>query len=1429
MNHQPASFPQAIVEPLEQRIAPALLINGANLLGGSGNPSTGETSIGDNSVTLVKVLSGNAIVWYDHGSITAISVGPNTSLDLTGNVGDIISNLTSGGRLSDLNNNPSDGEDGNVLLANNLIGLKTHALGAQNGDVNDIISGGSISNLSINGKIHGVFAGDGVFRAGSHALTGSTVNIAIGTDVNPIEPGDQTGFHLTQNNGLLSGASISNTLLQTAKELQLYAGNGVNGAPGKTGSVGGTIKNVTIVSAFIDEASPANTPSYDIQSGDGGNGTVGGAGGTITKVIEKSSAGVVNVAAGDGGDGSSGAGGAGGSVKSLDMQSDSSSYTVVAGKGGKGAPGGAGGTLTGNNFSGKAPSTGIIVGADFTGDGIDDILVVDAGTGKMIIEKNSGDGSSFTQVVQDDRTTPQTGDDLIQIESKGTTPDDAIAVDVDNDGLLDIVVSYKNSNNLGVYINRGGGVFYDQVFDLGVYTGSVLSGTTVDLGGSPSKIVAGNFTGSDAVDIAVLTTSKEASLISVAAGTGTGAFASIDSTIKLGGLATDLVEAPIKGGSFGDLYVGFKSGLITPLLSTGAATGDAFTIGVAGLTMPGGVANLDVDVESHRLLALSASLVELDLFSFDSNGALSLLLGPDLSLQTGRPLVAHFVPDGINAEMPIEVLSTLTSGSRLDEYSALLGSFIVDASVQSQSILKNFVPVIEGSSNGVAALGGSLGHYAFSQSFASFVDFALPFTGKKVSLFGGDGGDGLDLAAKLTGKGGLGGAIVGVNIEAGDIFLKAGDGGDSGKGAAGAGGAISNGPILATASGFVAPALDGDTSLVVIAGEGGAPGANAATATGGSGGLVSGLHLQLASGDIQINAGNGGDGRGGIAGAGGAILNLTTLAGDGSLLATAGNGGNALAGATNGGAGGVITTVKHVLNLIDSVETLEKAYQVTLTSGQGGTSAGGTGGAGGAISGIDLTLDPADESLDDPSTPVNEHALVDSTLSVAIQTGDGGAGATGSAGGAIKDVKTTSIFDQIATDPVTHGRSVQLNPVVMSIVAGDGGIGVTGAGGGGGSITVGNRIHGLTISDFDFASPDAPLTIKSGTGGAGATKGGNGGFITNVITGNSPASTGDSIAGNELLGANLVAGNGGDGGSSDGGSGGGISTLSIGVDFGPIVVQSGSGGAGGISAGATTGKGGAAGSVGGALLGSANSGLFVFAGLGGDGITGGGAGGSIASININAPQDAAADSAVFAAGDGGKATGNGPLAGKGYLGGKGGDVTGITQQKDLNSAINLIEAGNGGASPGTFGVGGAGGSVSKVQTVGLIGIASDSSTRFGVFDANGNGQGIFSGRGGAGPAQDGTAGAVSAVTARQIAAISATADANGVFALASKVFGIKADLIGYDVNGNGSFNSSSGTASPSGAKPVDGFILASAIASINTLNDARTILFEFTS
>jgi hypothetical protein len=176
------------------------------------------------------------------------------------------------------------------------------------------------------------------------------------------------------------------------------------------------------------------------------------------------------------------------------------------------------------------------------------------------------------------------------------------------------------------------------------------------------------------------------------------------------------------------------------------------------------------------------------------------------------------------------------------------------------------------------------------------------------------------------------------------------------------------------------------------------------------------------------------------------------------------------------------------------------------------------------------------------------------------------------------------------------------------------------------------------------------------------------------------------------------------------------------------------------------------------------------------------------------------------AGAGGSASANGGR------GGEGGSISGVTQQKDINSAIDLLQAGNGGAD--ASGIGGKGGSVSAVKTSGFIGKPVDGGVFLGAFGSDGEAQGIFSGRGGAG-ATNGTAGGVTGVVARQIAAIAAAYDTTAqTFAIASIVSGVKADAIAYDIATIGSFD---GGGSPSTAKPTDGFILAATTSNITKM------------
>lgn len=1411
------------IEPLETRIAPALLVNGANLLGGLGNPTTGETSLNENAGTLVTVNTGQAVVWYDAATehITGISAGPGVSLQITGNLyGDIVANLTAAGRLSDSDSNPANGEDGAVLLANNIVAIKTIPNGAENGDIGHILTAGSVTNVQISGQLQGIYAGDGVFRAESAIAanfgpTDREVVVTVGSnlDTNPLQPGVQPNFDLLKSfaklptSSLTPAGSISIVSIQTAKDLQLFAGNGFSDATHTAlGGAGGGVSNVTIQSAISDNAA---VPSYAIIAGSGGLGKTGGLGGSVVKVIEKASNGIVTVHAGDGGDGSGsfgGLGGAGGSVALLDVQSDSTSYTVTAGKGGAGYPAGAGGSLIGNNFAGKSPNTGIILSGDFVGnDGIDDILIVDTGSGQAVLMQNSGDGTNFTPVVQDPIT------QSVFIAPKGTGPSSAVVADVNGDGALDFVVAYPSSTSLGVFLNDGTGVF---------------TGSSINIGVGAAKIVAGNFGGTSDLDIAALVTGPGSSSLVLAEGDGAGHFTPLDATTALNvGNATAIVAAPINANSLDDLFISFRSGKIESALATGSIT-SPFSVADTTAVISGVIGNMDVDAAAHRLLAVVPDTGMLSVFTFSATGALTVATGPDLTTLGVKPIVGHFLHGA--AEGDIALLSTTASGSELDgfHFDNLTGTYTLISTAHSIVALKNFAVVNENTDTGFAALGGSLGRFQFSQSYADFTSISLPFAGKSVNATAGDGGMGLG-----AGKGGLGGGISGINIEATDISLITGHGGDSaGAGGGGAGGAILNGSTLTTASGVsIKPQLLAEQSLDVLTGYGGAPAGSGLTAVGGAGGNISGMIMTLATGDIHVTTGHGGDGHGGLAGAGGSVLNLNTTNLDGSVQVGTGFGGNQTAGILAGAAGGAVTGFTHKLQLSEDLELAEKSYAVTLTTGIGGNSAGGVGGAGGAISLVSLMLDPA-----------NNDTVNDSTVSVLFTTGKGGNGARGGAGGAITGVKSTTVFDEVVNGFYHNSYAT------MELATGAGGIGATGAGGAGGAIALGSvSVSGITAYDPDSATPNKPaLLLTTGIGGSGATIGGAGGAISAVKSSNSSIGTNTALLSNMLSSAQLVAGDGG-ASAGAGGAGGGITGVSIGVrrmglsTGGSLTILSGNGGTGGTIGGAGGGiASSTAASVNGddsatvptgiltAVNGSQITGYGVLLGTGhgGQGVTAGGAGGSITTISISSPQNENIFSSLVVAGKGGNATAASAIAGAG------GNISLLNQGKDLNSSLNVVQAGDGGANGSGFG--GHGGNITGIRTAGFIGKPTEGAGTLGVFDQN-VAQGLFAGRGGVGSSglNAGIAGAVSTVLARQISAIAATVDANGLFGLASLVTGVKADLIGFEVNRDNAYENVSGinNNSPSGTRPVDGFILAQAVSLINTLNPARTAAFTFTS
>lgn len=1387
----------AFLETLEPRIAPALLVHGANLLGG-GEDSTGETSLDGDSFTVVRVSGGQALVWFDAStqSITGVSLGHLSSVEIFGDVkGDIVTNLAANGRLSDSDNDPSNGEDGNILLANTITSLTIQKTQFEEGNVGNIIAGGGISRVSVGGSVSGIYAGNGVFDADSNAATGGVVAVTVGIPVDPSGTGPDGFVFQSLAAQATSGAAISNVTVGTGVNLQIIAGDGLT-----AGGAGGGISNVTISGATV---SGVSTVSYLIKAGDGADGLSGGHGGSIAGVTESASTQTAIYRAGDGGQAVGvGAlnGGNGGSISRVNAQSDQTNYEVTAGSGGDGpGAGGLGGGILQSTFVGRDPKTGVLVAGDFTGDSSDDVIVVDSGSGQMVLMENDGSGTNFLPVDQ--------GGSNPFIPAVGVSPRSIQAADIDGDSDLDFVVLYTNSANFGVFLNNGSGVF---------------SGTSYSAGVAPVDIALGNFFGDSAIDVAILASSASGTRISVAEGDGLGGFALLGTTIDLGRQrnAVDMVATAIDGNPLTDLFVGFGDGRIVPLLATGS-NASLFQTGTTVTATSGGTAvsitNLDVSESAGQLLAFSSSNAAIAVFDVENSSITPTTFSPVLTGIAGQALVARF---GGLADGNVQVLNVGTETSVVTEFAVGDESYSVGRSVTSTETLKTFVP-LEGA--GIVGLTGSLTRMVASDGGTEFSTVDLPFTGKAITLTAGDGGDG------GRGNGGAGGAVTGLRAETSAIEIITGSGGNSQLAAGGAGGAF---------SGATGAPIKVDTSFVLSTGSGGTGGTN-----GGAGGSINTANVSLGTGSMaDLITGSGGTGGSGAGGAGGSATGLTvTMQGDAFSLVL-GDGGSS--SGRLGGAGGAVTRFTLSQEFDDTAEALGDPVSVVVSTGDGGSAPAGTGGAGGAITTLKVTVDPS---------ATTGSVGIDSTAAVSLQTGSGGAGSIGGTGGSLTGLQVSAILDERGTEPNT----IALNFAVLEVIAGSGGAGSVGNGGAGGSVT-GLQTKNLTGYDtFSVFLGDPGLVVLAGDGGDGNAAGGAGGRISNVSASNGLA-LGNVVRATWLMDAEIVAGDGGTGGSGVGGAGGSLTNIRVGVaakEFidqvlgdavlfgGTITATAGSGGDSVAS------RGGAGGSVTGSVLAAAQvaaglgapvTSLEIRAGHGGNGLLAGGLGGAITTLNLQTPaQDARPVldlpgattpkqgniyGAILVAGNGGNATSASDIR---AIGGAGGNISGITQSKDINSFLSQLQAGRGGDS--NAGIGGNGGSVTTVRTPGFIGRPFDASAaRIGVFD-DGLPQGVFAGLGGAGGVSDGLVGTVANIVARQISAIGAGADVaanTGLFTAARSVANVRADLIGYDVNNNGIFE---GPGSPSGTVPVDGFIIGTTVSGIVTANPTRTAAFTFNS
>ncbi len=1438
------SFP-VFLETLEDRIAPASIVfsQGGNLLSAG---DEGKLSLGESSAALVKVVSGKALVFWDAQDkvIKGISVTNGVKLEVWGNIaGDIVTNLLPTGDLTDTDGNVANGFDGGKLLASSISGIKVSPYidqtgNFQSGNVGRIVAGGSVSNVIVSGSLGGIFAGDGIFdaiaTADSTVLTPSTpattYTFEIGYDFDSSGPIDATAMTLTRANATFGAkASISNVSFTTGQNVQIFAGDGLDGVAGAF-STGGLVSKLHFVATTTDPGITTNFfagKSITVSAGDGGSGlATGGIGGSITNLLDLGTSGNVVIHAGHGGNGTT-TGGAGGSVALLDLRGTPQHYYVQAGDGGTGGTrGGAGGHLTNNNLAAVGSSQFLTLAGDFHTDFSDGPLT-DAERGFFVINRSSGE----MVLIAGDSLNP-IGPTILP---EAANPVDAIVTDLNGDKFLDIVVAYSDGN-FGILINdQADGFTYSTASLGGLIPTKVIAGDFLGDGGLPELVFISSSASETTLKLFEITNS-----VALAGANPAEAFSSDPSRIKPFTYAKgNMVGAA--GGSFplttlgalnlnsddqNDLLLAFGDGRVQGVFSTGSGTtADPFQFSVGSgpqaapfAMMTGGIRDMDFnfakEAGQQRLALVNAGGSKAHVGTI---GAATLSAPATIAISTAAlPMPAtgsggtifqsqwtssKFDPTDL-APTTLTLLTSLGSSSSILAYDAAL----VLKNVYRQDFLINgmtnnflFTSKLEAkqADSFLFTQPSAVEALVFQKplpagSFIPFSPITLPYSAKSATLVAGDGGE----AGKSTG--GMGGNIVGLNLDSGTSEVFAGNGGASSLGAGGNGGFINNAKSFKTAGNTtIVPAFTSSGDLTLQAGNGADGTGTPAAAKGGIGGAIRSL-LILDAATLEMKAGDGGNSHGGASGAGGNLDSITVF-NVGSALLKAGDGGEGDTSAlAAGGKGGNVTKI--TLGSGDPLSGKAVTGNVMILAGQGGDSALSRGGVGGLVSTVvagnflnfsgSLSIHAGRGG--DSYAPVPSMAggvggattavtLKGVNGSISIQSGGGGSAVAGIGGngGSITNIVSTNggILSAIAGEGglatgvgskgkggiggLINGLTAEMNNSGYSnIFAGNGGSSVGGAGGAGGAIA--NVSLKLNPSNNTGGDDTLGVVVQTGKGGSGAS-GGVGGLLSLFqATGIYDQAIGSETVINSIA-LLLVAGDGGDGSLTTGGAGGAIrlSKTQFGIShidpdsangmFTPfdegLRVFAGNGGDGFT-------RGGVGGLVSGVKAANTTSafgnlipvnllgGAYIKAGDGGDTVKGAaGAGGAISALNLGVE-----DPGTTTTGNLRIQSGNGGTAITG-TGGHGGTVTGSTliaiTGNDTAGYATLVTSGNGG--DGTIRAGNGGRIASLIITLPQVGVGNSAPNIYsGVFIAGSGGDGT-----GALKSYGGIGGAIASITQSQ--------------------------------------------------------------------------------
>ncbi len=847
-----------------------------------------------NYKTFIKVKSGRVIAFFtdsngnnefDDGELTGLSLGKNTSVEISGSVnGDIITNLNEHGTAD-------QGDD--TVEMSNLVSPKQGItdLKVLGGSVfGSVVSGGPIMAITIAKNVENVLAGTAAAGHSFDFFTGSFGGEGtLGVSAAPKE----------------AGASISNAVFGSVTD-RVAAGSG--GAGGK----GGALTNIQVL---------GDTDGLKLMAGNGGSGDAvsnalkGGVGGNVSRIyiaggndLTPNSAGGILVQAGHGGDGiSTGSGGAGGMATLINVGYEFSSKVLVpssqlladsisihGGAGGDGKSGGTGGLASQLSVRVRTP--------DQNGNEIE--VLAGVGGASNSPGGKAGMGGSVSKALLTNQVSTPNGDILIQAGDGGQSVVASLGAaggSIESVSVLGFDLLLQAGNGSDGKIGGAGGSVraMDVLLDDFVIARNVLVDAGyggvgfAGKGGAGGQVSKVNATNGDfqSFQINISTAGNGGESF-----TGLGGIGGDVSFVKVGDFdSTTGVGAALEGdflvraGTGGD---GTKGGAIGGSVRTLEFNGNNLNVSVvagdAGNAVQlgkgaaaGGLFSVQVNTEGTVLGLPATGLLQggkggTGVGSGASGGAGGSLRQVSLSSDGDAITVAGSGGDG-------QMEGFFTKGG-----AGGMGGSIFTAGVFSHAGSASLLAGNAGAVGSKPAVGGSIIGTPNPNGIRGLNDVTVQAGN------GSNGGQGGDILAVN-----FGGA--GDSAPTGNVLIQAGDGSAAGK-LAGRGGNL--GKILGAASSGLG------LKTQFFAGDGGS---KLGVPKGGAGGSISEVTIfggGAQDGELVIEAGDGGNAPLAASGARGGSISAVAVAGldSGAILRglAAGDGGSA---SLKGGDGGSIKTV----------------------------------------------------------------------------------------------------------------------------------------------------------------------------------------------------------------------------------------------------------------------------------------------------------------------------------------------------------------------------------------------------------------------------------------------------------------------------------------------------------------------------------------